>query len=78
MTAKGDSLFCAKLDRSDGMKMFSRRVNGFGSSDRFSYEIRERKLMACQKNLGPTSYNVTQSFNKLVQIPCNANMVSSS
>ena len=60
------------------MKEFASNKAGFGKADRFLYVKMARKLMACQDNVGPASYEHHDQFRKLAQSPCNTIMVSDS
>lgn len=44
------------------IKLFAEKKSGFGKEDRFLYRKLEAKLVACDENVGPATYDSNEAF----------------
>jgi len=55
---------------------FARIKKGFGTADRFLYVKLQKRMAACQPNVGPAEYEHHDQFKNLNKLPCSTVIVS--
>lgn len=73
---RGRVFFDIDPDREQRFRFFAENKAGFGREDRFLYKKLEQKLVACNENVGPSTYDQLDAFKSLTKLPCYTLIVS--